>query len=119
MRTQVATRVRMRVGIACVLISFAFLALWFIGQEVSADPTLVVPGFVAALYPGTWPPAARGVLWLFVGTTAVGFDLLVMYPRTVTRAGRTSVATLAALAGASFGAFAIATFAGAPWSVVH
>lgn len=119
MRVQISNRTRTRLGIACVLVSLAFIAFWFIGQEASADPTLDVPGFVAGLYPGTWPPVARGMLWLFVGATAVGFDLIIMYPRAQTRAGRTGVATLAAMAGASFGAFAIGSFAGAPWSVIH
>ncbi|MGH2728254.1 MAG: hypothetical protein ACRDKS_14900 [Actinomycetota bacterium] len=119
MRAQISARAKTRLGIACVVVSLAFIAFWFIGQEASYDQTLDVPDIVANLYPGTWPPIARGILWLFVGATAVGFDLAVMYPRAESRAGRTAVAVLAAMAGASFFAFAIGSFAGAPWSVIH
>lgn len=119
MRVELSPKAKLRLGIASLVASIAFIALWFVGQEASADPTLDVPGFVANLYPGTWPPVARGILWLFVGATAVGFDLAVMYPRAETRAGRASAATLAAIAGASFLAFAVGSFAGAPWSVIH
>lgn len=119
MRTGLGPRTRTRLGVGCVLISIAFVGLWFVGQEASADPTLNVPDVVAYLYPGTWPPAARGLLWLFVGATAVGFDLLVMYPRAQTRAGRAGVVAAGAITGSSFGAFAIGSFAGAPWSVIH
>lgn len=105
--------------IVCVVVSLAFIAFWFIGQEASADPTLDVPGFVASLYPGTWPPVARGLLWLFVGATAVGFNLTMMHPRTETRAGRIALAAATGITGACFLAFAIGSFAGAPWSVIH
>lgn len=112
-------RTKTRLGLACVLISLAFIALWFIGQEVSADPTLDVPGIVANLYPGSWPEAARGVLWLLVGVTAVGFDLLIVYPNARTRFGRTGLIAAGAITGLSFLIFAVGSFVGAPWSLIH
>ena len=105
--------------VACMTVSLAFIAFWFIGQEASADPTLDVPAIVANLYPGTWPPVARGLLWLFVGGTAVGFNLTMMYPRTQTKAGRIALAAATTITGACFLIFAIGSFAGAPWSVIH
>lgn len=116
---KVSERVTSRLAIACVAVSIAFIALWFVGQEASADPSLDVPWLVARLYPGTWHPFARGMLWLFVAATAVGFDMLVAYPRARTRAGRAGAAALAGVTGACFLAFAAGSFAGADWSVIH
>lgn len=115
----VSQRARTRLLVACMVVSFAFIAFWFIGQEASADPTLVVPAIVANLYPGTWPPVARGLLWLFVGATAVGFNLTMMYPYAETRTGRVALAVATGITGSCFLAFAVASFAGASWSVIH
>ncbi len=118
-RVHVSRRARARLLVACMVVSFAFLAFWFIGQEASADPTLDVPGVVAGLYPGTWPPVARGLLWLFVGATAVGFNLTMVYPRAQTRTGRVALVAATGITGSCFLAFAVGSFAGAPWSVIH
>ena len=119
MGLRISRRARTWFAVSCVLVSITFIALFLVGQELSADPELDVSGIAAGLYPGSWPPIARGLLWLFVAATAVGFDLFIVYPRAETRAGRAGVATLAVLAGTSFGAFAIGSFAGASWSVIH
>jgi hypothetical protein len=108
-----------RVLVACYVISIVFIAFWFVGQEASADPTLDPPEILVRLYPGTWPPVARGVLWLFVGATAVVFNLTTMFPRAHTRAARIGVGVSTAITGACFVAFAIGSFAGADWSVIH
>lgn len=119
MRTLQTPHSQHRLGFVCVGISLAFLALWFVGQEASSDPTLQVPALLERLYPGTWHPFARGVLWLFTGATAVWLDLAVMAPRAASAAGRRAAVALAIVSGASFAAFAVGSFIAAPWSVIH
>ena len=104
---------------ACLLVLFAFLGLFLVGQTVSTDPTLEVPTLAERLYPGTWPPVARGFLWLIAGAAAVGFDLFVVRPIVETRRGEIMVVVSAVITGGSFLAFAIASFLGAAWTVIH
>ncbi|MEX2556513.1 MAG: hypothetical protein WEB06_12915 [Actinomycetota bacterium] len=110
---------RTGLGIACGVVLVAVVALWLVGQGVSADPTLRVPSLVERLYPGTWHPMARGMLWLISGAAAVGIDLLIARPIAESRRGEVMVVVLAFVTGACFLAFAIGSFAGAGWSVIH
>ena len=109
---------RLLLGV-CLLILFGFVALFLVGQTVSNDPTLEVPTLAERLYPGTWPPVARGLLWLITGSAAVGFDLLVVRPFAETRRGEVLVIASAVVTGASFLVFAVASFFGAAWTVIH
>lgn len=113
------TRARTRIAVTGIVVSLFYVLFWFVGQEASSDPTLSVPGLVAALYPGTWHPVARGILWLVVGASWVWFDLAVMHPRAQTRAGRAAVIVAAGVTGVCFLVFAIGSFVAAPWSVIH
>lgn len=112
-------RVRIGLGIACAVVVLAFGAFWFIGQEASSSPTLQAPALAQRLYPGSWPPFARGVFWFAAGAGAVGFDLLIVRPVAETSRGRAAVMGAAIVTGAGFFAFAAFSFAGAPWTVIH
>lgn len=116
---EVSRRRFTRLIVVCMILSVGFIILWFVGQEASADPTLEAPAFLVKLYPGTWPPVGRGFLWLFVAATTVGFNLTVMYPRAETKAGRIGLGITTGVTVTCFIAFAIGSFANAPWSVIH
>lgn len=111
-------RARTIVGVACALMVLTFSALWFVGQETSTESALAGRS-PNRMYPGTWPPAARGFLWLFAGVAAVGFDILIMRRVAETQRGRDAVTAFAVVTGAAFLLFAIASFLNTDWSVIY
>lgn len=106
-------------GIACAAALIVFVVLGLLGQDASADPTLQVPSLVERLYPGAWHPIARGILWLLTGAAAVGIDLLFARPIAENRRGEVTVLVSAVVTGISFLTFAVGSFLGADWSVIH
>lgn len=109
-------RARAVIGAASALFVLFFAFIWTFGQEISASE---VAGEPKGIYPGVWPPAARGVLWLAAGAAAVTFDLLVARPLTETPRGRRAVGVFAAVTGTAFLIFAIGSFAATDWSIIH
>jgi len=107
---------RAALAAACLLLVAGFVGIWILGQN--ATGATVPDTFLVHLYPGTWPPFARGVLWLAVGAAAVVFDLL-MLDIAETERGRTLLLAVAGMTGLCFFTFAVGSFARAPWSVVH
>jgi hypothetical protein len=116
LRPAVAGRARAALAAGCVLLVAGFVAVWILGQQ--ATGATEPDSFLIRLYPGTWPPVARGFLWLIVGAAAVVFDLLVL-DIAETRRGRRMIAAAAVVTGACFLVFAVASFVSAPWSVIH
>lgn len=108
--------VRAAVAVACLLLVAGFVGIWILGQN--ATGATVPDTFLVHVYPGTWPPAARGILWLVVGAAAVVFDLL-MLDIAETERGRTLLLAGAGMTGTCFLIFAVGSFASAPWSVIH
>lgn len=108
----------MLVGVACAIVVLGLSSLWFIGQEVTPAGT-VQASRPSRLYPGTWPPVARGFLWLAAGVAAVGFDLVVVRASAQTERGRDLATAFAIVTGAAFLIFAAGSFAGAGWSIVY
>jgi len=100
----------------CLGVVTWFVTIFLLGQQSTG--AFAPNGFLIRLYPGSWSPLARGFLWLFVGAAAVTFDVIVL-TWTDSDRGRRATAVAAAATGVCFLVFAIASFASAPWSVVH
>lgn len=107
---------RAALAAACVVLVAGFVGIWILGQQ--ATGATMPDTLLVHLYPGTWPPVARGFLWLVVGTAAVLFDLL-MIDIAETDRGRKLVLAAATVTGLCFLIFAVGSFASAPWSVIH
>ncbi|MCA1831417.1 MAG: hypothetical protein ABR548_02450 [Actinomycetota bacterium] len=111
-------RMRTIVGLVCALLALALSSLWFIGQE-RVPAGAITSSRPSRLYPGAWPPAARGLLWLAVGAAAVAFDLVLVRARAESQRGRDLAAAFAIVTGAAFLIFAIGSFSDAAWSVIY
>jgi hypothetical protein len=96
----------------CALLVLAFCVFWFVGLD-RGRPGTVGPGQPSRVFPEMWPPVARGLLWLFAGVAAVGFDLLVVRAGAETERGRDLAAAFALVTGLAFLGFAIASFTNA------
>jgi hypothetical protein len=114
--SRLSRRARTLLAAICLGIVLGFVGIFFVGEQSTG--ATVPGGFLVHLYPGTWPPFARGVLWLVVGAAAVVFDLLAI-TWVETDRGRRGTIIVAAVTGMSFLIFASASFAGAGWSVIH
>lgn len=105
-------------GTACAVVVLALSSLWFAGLE-AGSPGAVRAHAPSRLYPGAWPPAARGFLWLAAGAAAVGFDLLIVRARAETQRGKDLATAFALVTGIAFLVISIASFADASWSVIY
>ena len=113
-----SARARTIVGALCAVVVIGLSSLWFIGQETSRAGVVGAPG-PSRLYPGSWPPAARGFLWLAAGAAAVAFDLLLVRHHAQTERGRDLASAFAIVTGVAFLIFAVGSFADAGWSVIY
>lgn len=115
-------RVRTAILVGSALFVLAFVGIWFVGQDAASsayDPEFDPSTLTQRIYPGTWAPWARGLLWLAAGTVAVVFNLAFATTPELSERGRKLAQAAAVVSGATFLAFSIGSFAGADWSVIH